>query len=207
MTEPYDEIRDQDLRDELEAERAKGGPFVRLIAGTLADRQRKRDEDRARETASAAVAESLPREARRRARIRGVIENAAPTPRDIRHIHSVLAVCGLPYERLDVATRTFDRRQGQMSLRVEAGALMRPDGVWEEQPLPYGPKARLMLMHFCSEAVRTKSRTVEIGDSLSAFMRGLGFQVTGGKKGTLNLFKGQINALAACSLRVGTRCR
>jgi len=59
-------------------------------------------------------------------------------------------------------------------------------------------------MHFCSEAIRTKSREIDVGDTLSSFMRGLGFQVTGGRKGTLNLFKEQINALAACSIRIGT---
>lgn len=198
------DIRDEDLLAQLEAERAKGGAFFDLIRGMLADQQRRRDEERAAGLAKAAVTAALPREARRRAAIREVIENAAPAPQDIRHIHSVLAVCGLPYERPDTSVRVHERGQGKVSIRVEAGSLLRPDGTWEDQPIPYGPKARLMLMHFCSEAIRTKSREVDVGETLSSFMKGLGFQVTGGRKGSLNLFKEQINALAACSIRIGT---
>jgi hypothetical protein len=34
-----------------------------------------------------------------------------------------------------------------------------------------GPKARLVLLHLCTEAVRQRSPTVEVADSLSGFMR------------------------------------
>jgi len=197
-------IRDADLLERLVAEEAKGGPFLRHVVAGLAADQERRDAERAREGAMIEAGSRLPHVARRRAAVRAVFENAAPTPRDMRHIHSVLAVCGLPYDRRPATERVHERRQGQMSLRVEAGSLMRPDGTWEEQPLPHGPKARLIFLHLCSEAVRTKERTVEVGETLSAFMRDLGFQVTGGRNGTLRLFKEQINALAACSIRVGT---
>ena len=68
------------------------------------------------------------------------------------------------------------------------------------QPLPFGPKSRLLLMHLCSESIRQKSATIEIADSLTGFIRDMGFAVTGGKRGTLHAFKEQINALAACKL-------
>ncbi len=100
--------------------------------------------------------------------------------------------------------REYERRQGRMSLVVEAGKLRSPEtGERIAQPLPFGPKSRLLLMHLCSEAIRQKSATIEIADSLTGFIRDMGFSVTGGKKGTLNAFKEQINAIAACKLAVG----
>jgi len=137
----------------------------------------------------------------------GVRKNLLETPDDvddIRHIHSVLALCGLPYTRQPLEVREFEKKQGRMSLVVEAGKLRNPStGQREAQPLPFGPKARLLLMHLCSEAIRQKSPTIEIADSLTAFIHDMKFPVTGGKRGTLNAFKEQINALAACKLSVG----
>lgn len=184
-------IRDADLRAELEAHR--GGPVYTIMIGVIADKQAERDRLAA-----------LPRDARRRAVVRQTLESEANDKDDLRHIHSVLAMCGLPYTRQPLEIREYERRQGRMSLVVEAGKLRNPEtGERMAQPLPFGPKSRLLLMHLCSEAIRQKAATIEIADSLTGFIRDMGFPVTGGKKGTLNAFKEQINALAACKLSVG----
>jgi hypothetical protein len=115
----------------------------------------------------------------------------------------VLAICALPYQRLADDVRRFERRQGRMSLVIEAGELQSPDGQWIAQPLPYGTRARLLLLHLCSEAIRQNSPTINIEDSLTSFIEAMGFPVTGGKTGTLTAFKAQVNALAACSMRIG----
>jgi hypothetical protein len=122
----------------------------------------------------------------------------------MRHIHSVLAICGLPYDNLGPDVRRFERRQGNMSLVVTAGELATPDGKWQSQPLPYGAKARLILMHLCSEAIRQKSATIEIADTFTAFVRELGFEANGGPRGALTAFKQQLNALAACNMSLAT---
>lgn len=122
---------------------------------------------------------------------------------DLRHIHSVLAICSLPYTRQDVGVREWQRTQGQMKLLVQAGKLMDPNGNWVEQPLPFGSRARLLLLHTCSEAIRQESPVIKIEDSLTGFMKAMGLKVTGGKNGSLNSFKQQINALAACSMSFG----
>lgn len=196
-------IRDADLRAELDAVRGKSG-FRDFTLPSLISRQQRRDKDAAEAAARKAELDALPREKRRRAIVRGVFENSAPTPADIRHIHSVLAVCGLPYERLPSGTLRHERRQGQMSLVMTAGQLMTPNGEWKQQALPFGPKARLILMHLCSEAVRQKSATIEIADTFTAFVRELGFSDSGGKAGPLTAFKEQLNSLAACSINIGT---
>ena len=43
------------------------------------------------------------------------------------------------------------------------------------QPLPYGTRARLLLLHLCCEAIRQKSPTIDIEDSLTAFIRAIGY--------------------------------
>ncbi len=184
-------IRDADLVAELERHRGGTGFIFKRMQLEMAQRERDR------------VA-SLSPGARRRNDARQALEVAPADLDDLRHIHSVLAICGLPYTRQPVDIREYERRQGRMSLVVEAGKLRNPTtGEREAQPLPFGPKARLLLMHLCSEAIRQKGATIEIAESLTAFIRDMGFPVTGGKKGTLHAFKEQINALAACKLAVG----
>lgn len=185
------EIRDADLVAELEAARETPGfEFKRM---ELSQKQASRNK-----------LASLSRDARRRELVRRKLEDTPTDADDLRHIHSVLAMCGLPYSRQPLSVREYERKQGRMSLVVEAGKLRNPEtGNRIEQPLPFGPKARLLLMHLCSEAIRQKGPTIEVADSLTGFIRDMGFPVTGGKKGTLQAFKEQINALAACKLSVG----
>jgi hypothetical protein len=195
-------IRDADLLAELEA--GRGNPVFSVIASHIAHKQEKRDAEKAKGEERATQLANLPRVQRKRAVIREVIQTGEAITRDnLQHIHSVLALCGLPHTKQPLETREYERRQGNSSLVIEAGKLMTSTGEWEAQPLPYGSRARLLLLHLCSEAVRQKSATIDIADSLTAFIREVGFEVTGGKTGSLNYFKQQLNALAACRMRVG----
>lgn len=182
-------IRDADLVAELEAARgAAGFVFTRM---RLEHQQAERDRLAA-----------MPLAKRRRTQIAAAITDTDPTLRDMRVLHSVLAVCGLPYERLPNAQRDFARKQGNMALDVTAGILRDPHGNAMLQPVPFGPKARLVLMHLCSEAITQKTATIEIAESFTGFVRDMGFSDSGGKRGPLHAFKEQLNALAACSMRI-----
>mgnify|MGYP002076438398 FL=1 len=184
------DIRDADLLAELTAAQGTAGyEFKRL---NCIARQAERDR----------LATLKPGQARR-ARARISIENGGISQENLRHIHSVLAMCSLPYDEQPMHVREYEQRHGRMSLVVEAGKLQAPDGTWSEQPLPYGSRARLLLLHLCSEAIRQKSPTIQIEESLTAFIKAIGFPVTGGPRGTLAAFKQQINALAACRMRIG----
>jgi hypothetical protein len=98
---------------------------------------------------------------------------AGEPPDQVDFLHSVLAQCGLPH-RNPGDVRTWDRRQGMVSLRIEAGAAIDPStGKFTELGLPYGEKPRLVLIHLSSEAIRTGSPVVEVEDSLTAFVRSL----------------------------------
>jgi hypothetical protein len=191
---PVGKIRDQDLLEQLEKfEQGFGRDVMRR---ELTRTQAKRDAEATR------LAAMTPAQ-RKREEARILLETDAISPDNLRHIHSVLAICSLPYTRQPDHVREYEQRQGRMSLVVTAGKLLSPDGVWEEQPLPHGSRARLLLLHLCSEAIRQKSATINIEDSLTAFIHAMGYPVTGGKNGTINSFKQQINALAACTMRIG----
>ena len=141
---------------------------------------------------------------RRRAEARKAREKQKPTRKEQHHIHSVLALCGLPYRRPPDGQRDYIREYGKSSLAVTSGLLKNPEtGRMEAQGLPYGPKARLLMLHICTMAVRQKCPEIEIAGSMSAFIRELGFAVTGGQRGTLTQFKEQLNRLAAAHMTIG----
>ena len=86
----------------------------------------------------------------------------------------LLALCSLP--RTNPGDQhEFKRVNGPYTLYMTAGA---------GNKLPYGSRPRLLLAWVCSEAVRTQSRELILGDSLSEFMRRLGIYSTSGDKHT-----------------------
>jgi hypothetical protein len=111
--------------------------------------------------------------------------------------HSLLCQVGLP--RKETAEREFTRVNGAMSLSIEAGRLF--DGTQlVPQPLPYGARPRLILVHISSEAVRTRSPVVEVGNSAYGFMKTLGFGVNGE---SYRQTRKQVLALSACTMTLG----
>lgn len=90
----------------------------------------------------------------------------------------------LPHKR--VAGNEFTRRNGAFTLH-----LMAPSSVG----LPYGTVPRLVMAWLTTEAVRTKSRDLVLGDSLSGFMRELGLMPTGGRWGSITRLKSQSQRL------------
>lgn len=113
------------------------------------------------------------------------------------YLPAVLCQVGLP--RSPAQGRTFERVSGGVSLQVEAGSVF--DGrAFVPQPIPYGIRPRLALIHIATEAIRTNSRTVDVGGSVNAFLTELGLD--NGGKGYRQM-RAQMTALAACTLRLG----
>lgn len=112
-------------------------------------------------------------------------------------LHTTLCQVGLPRSKTEA--RTFERNSGNAGISIEAGKLYLR-GRWVDQPLPYGAKPRLVLIHLCSEAVRTKSPTVEVGQSAREFLRRLCLDESGREFGR---FRAQMEALAACRMTIG----
>jgi hypothetical protein len=107
----------------------------------------------------------------------------------------------LPYRNPPKDVRVWEKRQGNVGLRVEAGAAQAPDKPeWIELPLPFGPKARLILCHLNAEAIKQQTPAIEIQDSLTAFVKRLGLADKGQN---INAVKRQLAALSASTLRLG----
>lgn len=119
----------------------------------------------------------------------------------VAYLHTVLCQIGLP--RTSTRARVWDRANGRAGLRVEAGAIWRGDD-WVEQPLPYGPYARLILADISAYAVRHRTTSIPMESSVSAYMRRrLNLFPGGGKRGTYTSFKRQAQALTAARMSLG----
>lgn len=68
--------------------------------------------------------------------------------------------------------------------------------------LPYGRVPRLILIHLATEAVRNKSREVDLGQSLTGFMKSLFTMPTGGQHGSIQSFKAQLPRLLSLTTTV-----
>lgn len=119
------------------------------------------------------------------------------TPESRHFLHAVLCQVGLPKKHPDA--RVFERYSGAAGIRVEAGSLYK-SGQYVEQGLPYGVKPRLALIHLCTEAMRTRSPVVPIGDSIKEFLVTLGLSIGGRSYGEM---KRQMERLAACRMQIG----
>lgn len=116
--------------------------------------------------------------------------------------HSILAQTSLPAARPPDEVLLWERRQGRATLLVEAGKAINPrTGHFEQLGLPYGPKARLLLMHLNSEAVRRQSPVIPVEDTMTAFFRRLMGRTQDGRQ--TKMLKGQLSALAAAQFRIG----
>jgi hypothetical protein len=123
------------------------------------------------------------------------------TDETILYQHSVLCQTCLPY-RDPGEVRLWQRKNGIARLEVQAGRAY--DGAKDDfvdVGLPFGPKPRLALYHLNAEALRTQSPTIELDDSLTAFVkRTLGLDPKGRNIRTV---KDQLTRLSAADFRFG----
>lgn len=129
------------------------------------------------------------------------IMGSAPEGEDIAFLHSTFCQVGLPRSR--PKGQTFERKSGNAAIRLEAGTLW--DGQdYVQQPLPYGTKPRLLLLHLIRSFLRTGDRTIDLGESVRDFLENtLNIDASGGRKGGMTGFKEQIKAFAACRMVIG----
>jgi hypothetical protein len=127
---------------------------------------------------------------------------ATSPPEDLAFTHSVLAQTSLPTAKPPEGMLRWERRQGRATLLVVAGEALDPKTQkFAQLPLPYGPKARLLLMHLNSEAVRRQSPVIPVEDSMTAFFRRLMGRTQDGRQ--IRMLKAQLASLAAATFRLG----
>jgi Plasmid encoded RepA protein len=144
--------------------------------------------------------------ARERARLIRRVEtthdilSSFPENDDLSFLHSGLCQTCLPHSKPAHNHTVWRRTSGRFTLSIAPGTIHRKDAAPEDDGyvgVPYGSKARLILIHLQTEGLR--SRTVNLGPSLSAFMRSLGLAVTGGERGSIAATKEQVLRIARCS--------
>ena len=122
-------------------------------------------------------------------------------PERIDFLHTVQCQCGIPYRNPGDDVLEWDRKQGNASLRIEAGSAIDPNtGNFKRLGLPYGEKPRLVLIHLATEAVRTGNPLVDVEESMTGFARSLGLETNGQQ---LKALKNQLARLAAATVRLG----
>ena len=110
---------------------------------------------------------------------------------DLGFMARLMALCSLPRTNPGQRYR-YVRRNGPYTLVLSATGLNK---------LPFGNLPRLLLAWVCTEAVRTQSRELVLGRSLSEFMRTLGIgSDSGGSRGDLTRLRNQMKRLFRCTV-------
>jgi hypothetical protein len=124
---------------------------------------------------------------------------AGQDDQEIAYHHTVFCQTALPYR--EVEDRVWERSNGYVRISVEAGRTFSPDqNAWVNLPLPFGPKARIIMIHLDTEAVMKQSRMIDIRDSMTAFVKSLqGRSPTGPE---LRKFRAQSAAISNATFRL-----
>ncbi len=106
-------------------------------------------------------------------------------------VHAGFALTALPHRR--IAETEWVRESAGLTLRVESGK----DERGAVAGIPYGSVARMILLYLQTEAVRMRSREVELGRSMNRWLTTMG--VNNGGKG-YSLVREQSWRLSLCRL-------
>lgn len=119
----------------------------------------------------------------------------------ITYQHTVLCQTGLPYRNPGSETRRWKRQNGRAILEIEAGRAIHPEqNDFVDLPLPFGPKARLILIYLNAEAIKTGSPLIEVADSMTAFVKRLQDRTPSGSE--ITNFKTQLSSLSGATIRL-----
>jgi hypothetical protein len=122
-------------------------------------------------------------------------------PEDIAFQHSIFCQTNLPYRNPGDSLRLWRRKQGKIILEIDAGRIVNPvTDDFTNMGLPYGVKARLIITHLNSQALRNNSSIIDVESTLTAFVKSLGIDANGRD---INTIKDQLSRLSAASIRLG----
>lgn len=114
-------------------------------------------------------------------------------------LHSALCAMSLPVRKPMDELAPIIRQDGQYTLAITPRSVLQYDGKLVPFGVPYGTLPRLILIHIMSQAVRTKSRHVELGTNFTDWMRRMGYQsISYGPRGSATLVRKQLDRLLAC---------
>ena len=94
---------------------------------------------------------------------------------------------------------TFTRRNGWLELTLSTAR--------RDVGLPYGVPARLLTIYCASEAIRTRSPEIFLGESVNEFLRRLDIPITRGARGSQRVYANQLLRLIHCSMSIDENIR
>ena len=108
---------------------------------------------------------------------------------EIGYMARTLVLATLPHRR--TVETSFVRTNGAFRLAIMADP---------ETGLPFGTIPRLLLSFLTTEAVRTKSLEIVLGNNLTGFLNKLGMVPTGGRWGSITRVRTQAERLFSCAI-------
>lgn len=123
-------------------------------------------------------------------------EILADESRAIGITYSGFCLTGLPHKRLD-DDAPWEKRGHRVTLLVEPGR-MKVAGKTRLYGVPFGARARMILLYLQTQAVRTGSPEVELGRSMRGWLERMGI-AWGGE--TAKAMREQAARISACSLK------
>jgi hypothetical protein len=115
---------------------------------------------------------------------------------DLGITYSGFALTALPHRRLPDDT-PWERRGHRIRLLIEPGRLPVRNGGFKLYGVPYGSRARMILLYLQTRAIQTDSPEVELGRSMHDWLDRMGLSV-GGQ--TYRDIREQAARIAACNL-------
>lgn len=89
---------------------------------------------------------------------------------NILYRHGALCQTFLPYRKPEEGVTYYERQNGDLSLIIQATQVKSPDGDPVYLGLPYGPKARLAMMHIDTLAIQQQKPNIDVQDSMTKFV-------------------------------------
>ena len=112
------------------------------------------------------------------------------------YLYSGFCMSSLPHRAIPTEGE-WVRKSDNFTLIVEPGKLFDVNGDGTLVGIPYGPKARLLLMYLQSEAIKTGSPEIEMGRNMHRWLEKVGVSVGGV---TYKAFREQARRITACRL-------
>jgi hypothetical protein len=135
--------------------------------------------------------------ARQRCLVDVAAEALADDAQNLGITYSGFCLTGFPHKRLGNA-EVWEKRGHTVTLLVEPGRLKTGPGPAALFGVPYGARARMILIYLQTQAIRTGSSNVRLGRSMRDWMGRMGIAV-GGE--TARALRDQARRISACSIK------
>lgn len=132
-----------------------------------------------------------------RRRVRWAHEVLSVEQDSVNYLHSGFCQAALPHREPKNRLEPWVRRNGAYQLIIRPGILPLRDKV-VPVGVPYGTKARLIMIYFQTEAVRSRSQVVDLGPTMAAWLKKMGLGTSGGPRGSYAPVREQALRIARC---------